>query len=210
MILQTEGLKILKGLDAVITDSHIVYTSGKHGSIYVNKDAVYPHTKETSSLCFVIARFFSNYDVDVVIAPALGGIILSQWVAYYMSEMMGREIFGVYAEKDGDQFAIRRGYDKFVRGKNVLVLEDIITTGGSVKKVVEAVRAIDGNVIGVGALCNRGNIQTKDIGDVPGIFSLIELDLEAWDEADCPLCAKGVPMNTDVGKGKEFLARKKQ
>ena len=85
---------ILKKVGAVITDSHFVYTSGKHGSVYVNKDAVYPHTTETSRIGELFAEKFKGMDIDVVAAPALGGIILSQWVAYHLSKLKGKEIVG--------------------------------------------------------------------------------------------------------------------
>ncbi len=207
---EQEVLEILRKLGAVITDSHIVYTSGRHGSAYVNKDAVYPHTAETSRLCHAIAERFADDSVKVVIAPAIGGVILSQWVAHHLSEMNGYEVLGVYAEKtkSGDAFVIKRGYDKIVAGKNVLVVEDVLTTGGSAKKVVEATRALGGNVIGLGVLCNRGGITPRDVADVPKLTALVNVTLDAWDEADCPLCGQDVPINTDVGKGREFLAHK--
>lgn len=206
---EQEVLDILGRVGAVITNSHIVYTSGKHGTAYVNKDAVYPHTEDTSYLCGDIAEKFANDNVEVVIAPALGGIILSQWTAYHLTKLTGREVLGVYAEKTEDgNFVIKRGYDKIVAGKNVLVVEDVLTTGGSAKKVIEATRAIGGNVIGLGVLCNRGGITPSDMANPPKLFSLVNVKLDAWDEADCPLCAGGKPINTDVGKGREFLARK--
>lgn len=208
---QQEVLQLLGRVGAVITDSHIVYTSGKHGTAYVNKDAVYPHTDETSKLCRAIAEKFANSGVQVVIAPAIGGVILSQWTANHLTELTGSEVLGVYAEKadSGDAFIIKRGYDKLVAGKNVLVVEDVLTTGGSAKKVVEATRAIGGNVIGLGVLCNRGGITPQDVADVPELFALANVKLDAWDEAECPLCARNVPINTDVGKGREYLARKR-
>ncbi len=121
---------------------------------------------------------------------------------------------GVYAEKaDDETFVIRRGYDKLVAGKRVLVVEDVLTTGGSAKKVVEAVRAIGGEVIGLGVLCNRGGITPQDVGDVPELFALVNVKLDAWDEEECLRtgpCSKGIPINTDVGKGREYLAKKQQ
>ena len=203
-------LKLLGKVGAVITDSHVVYTSGLHGTAYVNKDAVYPHTAETSQLCLAIAEHFADEDVGVVIAPAIGGVILSQWTAHHLSEMSGHEVLGVYAEKsDGDTFLIKRGYDKLVAGKNVLVVEDVLTTGGSAKKVVEATRAMGGNIIGLGVLCNRGGITPQDVADVPKLTALVSVKLDAYDEATCPLCEQNVPINTDVGKGREFLARRR-
>lgn len=207
---EKEILEILRKVGAVIVDGHIVYTSGKHGTAYINKDAIYPHTEETSKLCELIAQKFVDSDVDVVIAPAIGGVILSQWVAYHLTQLTDKEVLGVYAEKseDGDSFIIKRGYDKLIAGKNVLVVEDVLTTGGSVKKVIEATRAIGGNVIGLGALCNRGNVKPEDVANVPNLFALINVTLDAWDEDECPLCKQNIPINTDVGKGREYLNRK--
>lgn len=208
---EQEVLRILKKVGAVITDSHIVYTSGKHGSAYVNKDAIYPHTAKTSRLCHAIAERFTNDNVEVVIAPAIGGVILSQWTAYHLTSLNRHEVFGVYAEKSdsGDSFIIKRGYNKLITDKNVLVVEDVLTTGGSAKKVVEATRACGGNVVGLGVLCNRGGITLKDVAGVPKLTALVNVKLDAWDEATCPLCEQNVPVNTNVGKGREFLARRK-
>ncbi|MFH1067408.1 MAG: phosphoribosyltransferase family protein [bacterium] len=208
---EQEILKLLSSVGGVITDSHIVYTSGKHGSAYVNKDAIYPHTKETSELCRAIAEEFAQAQVDVVIAPAIGGVILSQWVAHHLSQICKREVLGVYAEKDekGEGFVIKRGYDKLISGKKVLVVEDVLTTGGSAKKVIEAARAIGGQIVALAVLCNRGGITPEELGGVPKLFSLVNVKLDAWDEKDCPLCAKGAPINTNVGKGREYLSRKK-
>ncbi len=223
---EQEVLQVLAKVGAVITDSHIVYTSGKHGTAYVNKDAVYPHTAGTSRLCRAIAERFADDGVEVVIAPAIGGVILSQWTAHHLAEMNGHEVLGVYAEKSERvlvaatddtrlkltevHYTIKRGYDKLITGKRVLVVEDILTTGGSAKKVVEATRAIGGNVVGLGTLCNRGGITTKDVSDIPRLVALANLTLDVWNEADCPLCKQEVPINTDVGKGREFLARQAQ
>jgi len=209
---EQEVLQVLGKVGAVIVDSHIVYTSDKHGTAYVNKDAVYPHTAETSRLCRAIAERFANDNVQVVIAPAIGGVILSQWTAHHLSEFTGHEVLGVYAEKSegGYVFVIKRGYDKLIAGKNVLVVEDVLTTGGSAKRVIEATRAIGGNVVGLGVLCNRGGITPQDVADVPKLTALVNMKLDAWDESTCPLCQKGIPINTDVGKGREFLARKQK
>jgi len=206
---QQEIEKIFEEAGAVITNSHIVYTSGKHGTAYINKDAVYPHTEKISALCSEIADRFAAEKPEAVVAPALGGIILSQWIAHHLTQKLGYPVYGVYAEKtDSDGFVIKRGYDKLIQGKRILLAEDVLTTGGSIKKVVELARTIGATIIGVAALCNRGGIGTADIGDVPRLDALLNVSLDAWDEADCPMCAQGVPINTAVGKGREFLAKK--
>jgi orotate phosphoribosyltransferase len=206
----SDVISILKKVQAVLTGGHFVYTSGKHGSVYVNKDAVYPHTKETSQIGKLFAEKFKNKNIDVVAAPALGGIILSQWTAYHLSKLKKKEVLGVYTEKAADNNQIfTRGYDKLVKGKNVLVIEDLTTTGGSVRKVVDTVRATGGKVVGIGMMINRDpkNVTDKVVG---GPFTALGiLKAEAFDEAKCPLCKKGVPINTNVGHGKKYLETKK-
>jgi orotate phosphoribosyltransferase len=85
------------------------------------------------------------------------------------------------------------------------VVEDIVTTGGSVRQTVAAVRAGGGEVTRVMALCNRGGITAADLG-VPAFAALVTLSLDSWEASACPLCRDGVPVNSDVGKGREFLA----
>lgn len=203
------AVEILGKVGAMIQNDHIVYTSGRHGSHYINKDAIYPHTALTSQLCRWIAEAFRNENVEAVLAPAIGGVILSQWVAYHLSEMTGKDIPGVYAEKKptDDGFVIKRGYDKLIEKKRTLLLEDVITTGISVKRVVEAARAIPSDIIAVAALCNRGGVTTEALGNVPKLFSLVDITLDSWEADECPLCQKQVPINTKVGKGLEYLAR---
>lgn len=206
---ESEILKMFKDVGAIITDSHIVYTSGRHGSAYVNKDAVYPHTEVISKLCKEMALRFKDEGIDVVAGPTIGGVILSQWVAHYLSGLSGKKIYAVFAEADEEKNRFfKRGYDKLIPGKKVLIVEDILTTGGSIKKVVRAIRKIDGIVAGCAALCNRGGVSGADLGDIPALKALVDIDMESWEEAACPLCKKGVPVNTDVGKGREYLQRK--
>jgi orotate phosphoribosyltransferase len=205
----SEVIDILKKVGAVITDSHIVGTSGRHMSVYINKDALYPHTKEVSRVCELFAEKFKNAEVDVVAAPSLGGIVLETWTAHYLSQLNSREVLGVYTEKDAEKNQIfTRGYDKLVAGKNVLVIEDLTTTGGSVAKVVTSVKNAGGNVVGVCVMVNRDPeiVNSEKLG-FP-FDSLAVLKAESWDEADCPLCKKNVPINTTVGHGKKFLEAK--
>lgn len=207
----SDVLTILKKVGAVLTDDHFVYTSGKHGSVYINKDAVYPHTRETSAIGKLFAEKFKNRRVDVVAAPALGGIILSQWTAYHLSKLKKKQVLGVYTEKTPEKNQIfTRGYDKLVKGKNVLVVEDLTTTGGSVAKVVESVRVVGGKVVAVCVMVNRDpkNVTSKVVG--APFYALGVLKAEAFNEKDCPLCKKGIPVNISVGHGKKYLEAKKQ
>lgn len=209
--MQDELLHILKEVGAIYTDDHFVYTSGKHGSVYVNKDALYPHTKYSSRIGQMFAEKYKNADIDVVAAPALGGIVLSQWTAYFLSQMTGKDVLGVYTEKTLDKNQVfTRGYDKLVTGKRVLVIEDLANTGGSVKKVVDSVREVGGEVAAVCVMVNRNpeGVTTETMG--APFDSLAVFKAEAWDQKDCSLCKQGVPVNTKVGHGAKYVAEQQK
>jgi orotate phosphoribosyltransferase len=206
-------MQMFTAVGAIVTNGHFVYTSGRHSSIYINKDALYAHPKIISSLCQLMAQPYNADQIDVVVGPVLGGIVLSQWVAHYLNaNRIAGETLAVFAEKGDDsvdkKFFFGRGYGKFIAGRTILVVEDLLTTGGSVRQVVETVRGYGGNVVGVSVLCNRGNVQPPDVGDVP-IHALISLSLETYTEEECPFCQQRVPIDTELGKGRAFLAKQR-
>lgn len=201
---------ILKEIGAIVTDSHFVYTSGRHGSVYIRKDMLYPHTQQTSDVCILFAEQAKDEDIDVVVGPSIGGIILSQWTAYHLSQYKKKEILSVFTEKNenGNQI-FKREYDVLVKGKNVLVVEDLTTTGGSVRKVVDSVHAAGGSVKQVFVMVNRDPdlVTEKTVGAPLSYLGVIKAN--SYDENDCPLCKEGLPINTAVGHGKNYLEKKK-
>lgn len=208
--MNNEALELLKQTKAVLTNDHFVGTSGRHMATYINKDALYPHPQATSRMGELFAEKNKGLDIDIVAAPALGGIILSTWTAYHLTKLKDKEILGIYTEKTADKNQIfTRGYDKLVTGKNVLVIEDLTTTGGSVKKVVESVKAIGGNVIGVSVMVNKNPEEvTSEFIGAP-LTWLAELKTETYEASECPLCEDGIPINENVGHGKKYLEQKK-
>jgi orotate phosphoribosyltransferase len=202
-------LNILKKVGAIITDSHFVLTSGRHAKAYVNKDFLYLHTQEVSKVAKIFAQKTKDLDVDVVVGPALGGIILSQWTAHHLSKIKGKEVLSVYTEKDpaGNQI-FTRGYDKVVAGKKVLLVEDLTSTGGSVKKSMNSIVAAGGKVAGIAIMANRNpKAVTAELFGVP-FFPMAVFEVDSFEEAECPMCKAGVPINTSVGHGKKFLEAK--
>lgn len=201
----TDVLGVFREFGAILTNDHFVYTSGRHGATYINKDAIYPHTQAVQSLCAAMARPFVNVGIQTVAGPTMGGIILAQWVAYFLSEACGRFVAACFAEEvdtpQGKGRYFGRGYEQYIRDQRVLVVEDIVTTGGSVRQVVEAVRGLGGVPVAVRALCNRGGVGHDAVGGVP-LTSLCEVPAESWPASDCPLCQRGIPINKTVGKGK--------
>ncbi len=192
----------------VILNGHFLLRSGSHAPVYVNKDRLYVHTNDTAKLCAAIAEHFAGRNIQVVAGPEKGGIILAQWVANHLDkftpESVCEEVLAVYAEKTpAGGFAFGRGQAEYLPGRRVLVVEDVLTTGGSVREVVRAVRDAGGEVAAVGALVNRGFVTAYSL-TAPELYSVLNLLLENWTEAECPLCQRGMPLNTDVGRGKEL------
>ncbi|MBT4021747.1 phosphoribosyltransferase [Candidatus Peribacteria bacterium] len=205
----TDIKDLFKKANAIIENDHIVYTSGKHGSVYLNKDALYPHTELASEVGKMFAEKYKDKDIDIVVAPALGGIILSQWTAHHLSKIKNKEILGAYAEKDLEgTLVLKRGYDKLVAGKNILVVEDITNTGGSIKKTIQVTEKADGNVVAACVMINRSpeTVTSETMGAPFDALGVIEA--EAFEASECPLCKNNVPVNTEVGHGKKFLAEK--
>lgn len=202
-------LTTLTQVKAVMTDDHFVGTKGLHFATYINKDALYPHIAETSAVCEQFADGFMKYNADVVAGPALGGIILSQWTAYHLGLKSNKPILSVYAEKKEGDLQLTRGYDALVKGKNVVVVEDLTTTGGSLKQAIEAVQRAGGNVVAAAVMVNKNPQEvTSAYFGVP-FFALAEMPVELYSAEDCPLCKSGVPINTTIGHGKKFLASQK-
>lgn len=204
-------ISILKSVGAIIENSHLVGTSGRHMPGYINKENLLIHTKSTSEVGKLFALKFKNKNIQVVVAPAVGGIPLSQWTAYHLAKITKKEVLSVFTEKtpENDQI-FKRGYDAVVKGKRVLVIEDATTTGGSVKKVVDSVKEAGGKVVAVCVMINRDPklVNSKSVG--APFTSLAVFKVPSYEAEDCPLCKSNVPINTKVGHGKKFLEEKKR
>lgn len=203
-----EIVNILERTGALITNSHIVLVSGKHSDSYVNKDKLYLHTKEVSRVGRLIAEKNKDLDIDVVVGPALGGIILSQWTAYHLSELKGKDVLAVYTEKTPDNNQIfTREYDTLIPDKNILIVEDTTTTGMSVKKTLTSIKNVGGRVVGVSVIVNRNPKEVNSEFMGAPFSALAEIEMEDYEETDCPLCKNDVPINTTVGHGKKFIEK---
>jgi orotate phosphoribosyltransferase len=205
------ALDILKRVHAITVDSHVVLTTGRHSDKYLNVDNLMPHTEDSSTMGKLFAEKYKDVDIDVVAGPAVGGIILSQWVAYHLSELKGKEVLSVFTEKDANKNQmIDRGFDKLVKDKNVLVVEDFTTTGGSVKSAAESIQKAGGKIVEICVIVNRDpeNVNSETIG-FP-FASLDVLKVDSWTEEECPLCKQNIAINTELGHGKEFLEKKKK
>jgi len=198
--------QILKEAGA-ITEGHFIGTSGKHLSVYINKNKILIHVALTSRLCEVLAKKVADWNPDVIVAPATGGIALSQWMAFHMSALLGREVLSAYTESiDGIQSITKRGYDAVVKGKRVVVIEDVVNTGKSINEVVQAVQMVGGEVVGAVALINRNSTDTliQELLGVP-FHSLSLMPLDAYAENEVPESLKKIPINIELGHGAKYL-----
>jgi orotate phosphoribosyltransferase len=147
---------------------------------------LFEHPAQSADLCARLAGLFKNDagKIDVVAGPALGGIIM----AYEVARALGAR--NVFAERENGAMTLRRGF-RIEPGERVLVVEDVVTTGGSVRETIGLLRSAGAEVIGVGAVVDRSN-GTTDFG--VAFRSLVSMDIKSWDETQCPLCLAGEPI----------------
>jgi orotate phosphoribosyltransferase len=183
-----EKQEILRIFDATgaLQNGHFELTSGLHSPTYFQCALALQYPQYLHSFSHEIFDFYREEEdvIDVVIAPAVGGIVVAQEV--------GR-LFGVrsiFAERENDKMALRRGF-AIERRENVLVVEDVITTGGSVGEVIQLVEEAGGFVVGIGCIVDRSYKKLKI--DVP-IFSVHRSKLVTYKPESCPLCMQNKPL----------------
>lgn len=168
-----------------LKEGHFLLSSGRHSGQYVEKFDLLRRPRATSDACEMIAERFRGAAIDVVAGPTTGGIIL----AFEVARQLGAD--AAYAERragDGTAREFRRG-TTFRPGARVLVVDDILTTGGSVRETLGALAEQPVEVVGVALLVDRSG-GAAEIG-IP-YEALVTMDIETWAAADCPLCAQGI------------------
>jgi orotate phosphoribosyltransferase len=193
----------LEKAGAVLTDRHFVYASGKHGSGYINMDPIFTNVKLMKTLGDLLMEPFASESIQTVAAPATGGIVLGFAAAAAQQGCFYPPAF-VWADKKDNGFVFERaGFEKEIVNSSVLVVEDLLTTGGSVAKVCREVERLGGKIVGVSAVCNRGGITAEDLG-VDRLETIASVNFEAVDLEACPLCMSHVSITTDVGHGDDY------
>ena len=176
-------MEILKEA-GVLLEGHFLLTSGRHSNRYLQCAKIFQDTKYSEELCRDLAEQFKGKGVELVIGPAIGAIQMS----YEVSRHLG--VKNIFAERENGEMTLRRSF-AIEPGQKVLVVEDVVTTGGSVREVIDLVRANGGEVVGVGVVVDRTGGKI-DFG-VP-ISSVISLDVTSYTAEECPLCKEGLPL----------------
>lgn len=174
-----------------LLEGHFKLTSGLHSPNYFQCARVLQYPKYLHLLAGEIARHFEYSEIEVVISPAIGGVVVGTEVG----RMLGLRT--IFAERQDNTMQLRRGFE-LAAGERVLVVEDVVTTGGSVFEVVELVKKANANPVGVGYIVDRSNgkvrFETKQ-------FSVLQLDVITYKPEECPLCAQGSPVVKPGSRG---------
>lgn len=190
-----EVLGIFKESEALL-EGHFLLTSGRHSGQYMQCAKVLQYPHHAARLGAALAESFRDQGVELVIGPAMGGIL----VAHEVGRALGTK--ALFTERENGEMKLRRGFE-LKPGQKVLVVEDVITTGGSVREVLEVVKSYGAEPVGVGVLVNRSGGKA-DFG-LP-LASLLEIEIETFDAGNCPLCAQGTtaikPGSRAVATGK--------
>lgn len=184
MITEPEMREALAEAGAVL-HGHFQLTSGRHSDTYVQCARILEDPALTTRLAQAIAESVADRRIDLVAAPAVGGII----IGFAVAQALGVKF--IFSERQQGVMTFRRSF--CVRpGERVLVVEDVVTTGGSVAEVIDLVRVGGGEVVAVASLIDRGGEKSFDAEFLP----LLRLEVESMEPGECPQCAAGTPMDS--------------
>jgi orotate phosphoribosyltransferase len=202
--------KELENVGSIYT-GHFVGVSTKHLAGYCNIDPLLPHVTLVGKMIEMLIDEFKDVEIDTVAAPAVGAIPFAHWGASHLKNKTGREIAGVWADKVSGapqrEFIFEReGFAQFVKGKKVLILEDMVNQMASIKAMIKTVTEAGGEVVGVGCIAANRGASAEELG-IPKFVKLCSVEYDVWTAEDCPvngLCAKGEPICEDIGHGDDY------
>ncbi len=164
-----------------LLEGHFLLSSGLHSNRYLQCAKVLQYPEIAGKLGKLIAEKFNDTEIDLVVGPAMGGIVIAQEVGHALNKRT------IFSERENGKMTLRRGFE-ISEGEKILVVEDVITTGGSAKEVGEMLTAGGANVVGFGSIIDRSG----GAADFPAPFrSLEKVEVETFEPETCPLCAAG-------------------
>ena len=186
MIIKTE--EVMKKFEqaGAIQKGHFKLTSGVHSDTYIQCAQVMQHPEFMHNLCSELGKKFRGDDIDVIVGPAIGGIIM----AHVMARVLGPWVRAIFTERENSKMTLRRSFE-INQGEKVLVVEDVTTTGSSVREVMDIVKSRQGKVVGVGVLIDRSGGKV-DFG--VKTEKLLTINIKTYSPEECPLCKKEIPV----------------
>ena len=177
-----EAINIFKDSGAILS-GHFLLTSGRHSDTYMQCAKLFVYPNKAQKLCAALCDKLKDKKIDLVASPAVGGIIMGYEVARQLN------VPNVFFERENGEMVLRRGFE-IKKGANVLVVEDVVTTGGSVKEVIAKVKEMGANVVAVSSIVDRSNGKV-DFG--VDFVNVLSLDVMSYEPEECPLCKQGIP-----------------
>ena len=180
MLTQEQALDCYRKTGAILK-GHFKLTSGRHSDTYMQSAKLFIDTKQSEIVCKALAEKLAGEKIDLVVSPAIGGILMG----YEVARQLG--VPNIFAERENGEMTLRRGF-AIEKGTKVVVVEDVVTTGGSVKEVVKLVQSMGAEVVAVASLVDRSN-GAVDFG--VKYVNLISMEVVSYEPDECPLCKEG-------------------
>nr|WP_122012074.1 orotate phosphoribosyltransferase [Maliibacterium massiliense] len=174
-------LAILKETGALL-EGHFLLSSGRHSDRYAQNAQLLQYPDKAAAVLGVVADKLKDMDIDVLVGPAMGGII----VAYELGRQLGKR--AIFTERENNVMTLRRGF-AIQPGERVLITEDVVTTGKSSKETADVIEKCGGKLVGIACIVDRSQEEI-----FCPVFSAIRLDIANYDPASCPLCEAGAPV----------------
>jgi orotate phosphoribosyltransferase len=178
-----------------LLDGHFVLSSGLHSPRYLQCALALQHPDDATRFGREIAAHFADEAIDTVASPAIGGLV----IGFATAQALGKSF--IWTERESGVMTVRRGFT-ITAGERILVVEDVITTGGSTRECIAALESLGARVVAAASIIDRSN-GSADVG-VPRI-SLVSLDVPSYESDNCPLCSNGVEA---VKPGSRMVAAK--
>jgi len=190
-----ELLNLLKETGAIM-DGHFLLTSGRHSNVYIEKFRVLENPAALDDVCREMAEIVKNQNIELVLGAAIGGILISGGVGRHLG------VKHIFCERVKGKMELRRGFC-ITKGQRIVIVEDIITTGGSVIELIELAERQDAEIMHVVNLVDRSSMGVDFV--VPST-ALLTIPSESWGPEDCVLCKQGMAITQRGRSGKEMEA----
>ncbi|NMM63225.1 orotate phosphoribosyltransferase [Clostridium sp. P21] len=172
----------LKEVGALL-EGHFLLSSGKHSDRYCQCAKLLQYPDKAEKVLKVVADKLKNVDFDIIVGPAMGGVVVS----YELARQTGKP--GIFAERQDGAMTIRRGFE-IKKGQKAIISEDVITTGKSFLEVAEIIKGLGGEVVGISCIVDR---RAEGVEIEYPLYSAVKLQIESYDKEECPMCKQGTP-----------------
>ena len=181
--MENEGLKVLEEAGVLLT-GHFILPSGKHSNRYVQCARLLQYPDKASKFLKSAVEKIKNLDFDIILGPAIGGVL----IAYELGRQLKKPI--LYIEKENGEMTLKRGLE-IKKGQKILIAEDVITSGKTVKESIELIETLGGEVVGIVCIVNKESLTMNQ-----KIYSCINLNLKSYTKEECPFCKEKLPLQT--------------